>query len=739
MPPVNMIDPHGQVHAVPEEGVARALSQQWRHESPEEASDRVFAEVQDENYGGVGGAVVATGAGALRGATLGASDAALGAIYGDQGREDLRQLKARHEGLSTAGEIGGALITALPTGGGSVAARLPAAAATRLGARIAQTAEGASAVTKIGRAAAGAAAEGALFGAGTGVSELALSDDPLTLERAASVLSSNALYGGVTGGIVGGAAKGAELGLLKAKSAIDKAAATRAAQANVTDDLAQLDAKGLRAAHEAELEVIETSRVPERLKVAEDIASFRNETKEQKIWLATKGAKEREIREVGKLSLDADRAVDRVLKNPKRLAEEPKAALAGLQQQEHALEQMTKKADAIRATFAGDETAVRAAALDAVPAALEKNRALQTRIRELAAAPKSERLTAIGDAKDALAMGRPKERGFSEQILQGAAFSAAAGAASQVPGLDSVPLVGSMIPLLIGAKASKFVSEGVFGRLGKASSALAARAQKAVGAFVDVATPVVKATPVLATRVLASVRYGQTDEKRKTRGEPQLAAVYKARSDEVRAQTAYGPDGRAVMRPELRAQMAERLVPIGAVDPVAADRLETHAARKIEFLANKLPKRPDLAGIRTGPDRWQPSDMAMRTWARYAAAAEDPHGIVERLAAGTITPEDAETMRTVYPEIFADVQRQIVERLPELREALPYARRLALSIFSGVPVDPAMDPRILSVLQQQFADEAGTEGGTQAPRPQAQFGSVKAAPGTRAQERNATT
>jgi len=110
---------------------------------------------------------------------------------------------------------------------------------------------------------------------------------------------------------------------------------------------------------------------------------------------------------------------------------------------------------------------------------------------------------------------------------------------------------------------------------------------------------------------------------------------------------------------------------------------------------------------------------------------------VERLASGAITPEDAEALQKVYPEIYADIQRQIVEKLPALQKQLPYQRRLSLSIFSGVPVDPAMNPQVLSVLQQSFAIEEGSEGGTQAPTAQPQFGSVTKERGTPAQERSA--
>jgi hypothetical protein len=168
---------------------------------------------------------------------------------------------------------------------------------------------------------------------------------------------------------------------------------------------------------------------------------------------------------------------------------------------------------------------------------------------------------------------------------------------------------------------------------------------------------------------------------------------------------------------------------------VLADRLETHAVRRLEFLAGKLPTRPNIGGMTFGPDTWQPSEMAMRAFARYVWGAERPDLIEERVASGAITPEDGEVMRELYPERLAEIVRQIIERLPELQRTLPYHRRLALSILTGVPVEPSMQPRIVSFLQGQFAQEEGSEGGTQAPVASPQFGSISKPQGTPAQER----
>lgn len=641
---INLIDDLGNTFAVPAEQATSLLARGgYRVESADDAAGRLANQARSETYGGVGGGVVAGGAALLRGATGGGSDALLSALGG---AEDLRALQEEHSGLSTGLEIVGGLA---PVGVGGVAARA--------GERAAGLVRGGGAVADIARAGVSAGTEGLIQGAGQGVSELALSDDPLTLERAISVIGTNGLMGAGVGGAVGGATKGLERGLRRAKAALD---------------------------------------------------------------------------DVGKRTFKADKALDNILDDPRALAENPKAALSNLRKQEAALDDLVNKhAPKLRESFAADASGTRAAALDFASTALEKNRALQAKIAEVSGKPVSARLDAIADATDALQSGGPKQS-IAQQMLSGSVFGHVAGAVS------GIPVVGPMI----GAKAAGLVSDLVGGKLGSATTAAAERGSKAVQALLDVTRKVSPAAPVLATKVLGSVRYAASQDEKPQRAKgakpakaPDLAASYRARSEELRSHIETAPDGKPQVRLATRRKIAAQLAPIAAADPVAADRLETIAVRRLEFLASKIPRRPDLAGMQTGPDRWQPSDMEMRAFARYVAAVEDPTGVVERLADGSITPEDAETMRTVYPEMYGDIQRQIVEQLGELRAQLPYQRRLALSIFSGVPVDPSLDPRVLAVLQGTFASEPGTEGGTMAPTAQPAFGSVSKPSPTPAQER----
>lgn len=556
--------------------------------------------------------------------------------------------------------------------------------------------------------------------------------EPASAERAAASLSSKFLYGGELGGELGTAGKAVERGLTRAGGAVDNY--KNALQ--VGEDLAGLDAKGLKAARETELGNIEAARVPQRQAAAAELDAFRATMKnENKLYLAFKDIKEAslpadaaegslKIQEIGKINFEADKAADRLLRNPIALAEKPDRALGVLQQQENALLQLQKREPTLRNIFAADTSGERAAALDSVPGAIERNRALQQQIRAMTAEPASARLSAIESAQDVLKQ-PAASKSLLEDMLGGTIMGHVAGA------LSGLPVIGPAI----GAKAGRLVSDVVFGRIGKAVGESSARTAKAVEAFLG-SVKASPAVPILATKVLSNIGYAPGGKEPRASSKD-LAAAFKARADEIKAQTAYGPDGTPVMRPEARAAVAARLAPIRSVDPLGADRLETIAARRIEFLSSKIPRRPDLPIVPGGVDHWRPSDMEMRRFARYAHAVEDPHGVEERLAHGSVSPEDAEAYKAVYPERFAALQQEIITKLPLLQKTLPYSRRLSLSIFTGIAVDPSLHPAVLAVLQGQFAGEDGSDGGTQAPKPSPQFGSVHADIGTAAQQREA--
>jgi hypothetical protein len=321
-------------------------------------------------------------------------------------------------------------------------------------------------------------------------------------------------------------------------------------------------------------------------------------------------------------------------------------------------------------------------------------------------------------------------------MLGGAVFSTVSGA------MHALPIPGtSLLSFPLAAKASKLATDVVFGKLGAAAGESAKKAAAAIQMVVGGAKAATASAPALATTFLKKVRYAPSEKMTKSERAAQssdLAGLFKARTDEIKRQTQYDQNGNSVMRPEVREALAAKFNPIRAVGQqgaVLADRLETIAARRIEYLSSVMPRRPDIGGVPTGPDNWRPSDMEMRSWARKAHAIEDPGGVEVRAATGTVSPEDIEAYRAVYPERAAAFTAQVLAQLPTLKKPLPYEKRLALTMLTGVSIEPSLDPQVLSVLQGTYAGEDGSEGGSQAPRAQPQFGSVRADIGTPSQQR----
>lgn len=257
---VNFIDPDGNTVSIPGVNAHEAMGRGYSLEAPEQAEQRQ----RKAKYGeGTEAGVKAAAAGALRGLTFGASDLlATKTARKDTGftnpltgktvtvgrKESLEELsdsaKQRKEALaayrelnptaSMAGEIGGAVLPTLLTGGlGAAGAGVRAAGALpravaaagrsteqavmkALAQRAAKTGSKKLARQIVERAVpkmAGSAIEGAFYGAGAEVSEAALGDTDLTAERILAGAGMGALLGGGAAGILGAGGVGLEKGL----------------------------------------------------------------------------------------------------------------------------------------------------------------------------------------------------------------------------------------------------------------------------------------------------------------------------------------------------------------------------------------------------------------------------------------------------------------------------------------------------------------------------------------------
>jgi hypothetical protein len=337
-----------------------------------------------------------------------------------------------------------------------------------------------------------------------------------------------------------------------------------------------------------------------------------------------------------------------------------------------------------------------------IDAMIEANAKLRARLEALARPPESELLSKIAEARAVLAT--PKAPS------PGAAIAAAV-----------IPFAGSL-----GAAAA--TGNRVLGSLKNMVSAATERGAKAVSALLGLAEKGAAAgapyAPVVAVKVLSAVRFDGTKHK----DDPDdLYEAYKRATDAIKSQIAVTPDGQYQLRPSAREKMAASFNGIRPAAPILADRLEEHAARRIEYLAGEIPRKPDVFALHSGgPDTWRPSTMEMAAFARKVAAVEDPHAMLDRLAHGEVTPEDSAAIRAVYPELMRDITEQVTSQMHAVK-ALAYNKKIALSIFTGQPADPSLDPKVIAALQSMYPNEPGSQGGAQTPRAEPSFGAMKSA------------
>lgn len=224
----NVLNPDGEVVSLPNNELQAAFKEGYQA-APKELIEQARLK---RDYGtGFGNELLATGAGALRGATLGLSDLAM-VNSGIADASTLQALKEFNPNASVVGEIGGAA-AALFTPSGPIALIGKAGKATAQGVKALKAANLAKdsstaakvlgAAESIGATAAGSAVEGALYtGIGNSITEYSLGDPNLNGEKILANFGHGAFWGGVLGGALKGAVIGVPEGVSAAKNGIKK-------------------------------------------------------------------------------------------------------------------------------------------------------------------------------------------------------------------------------------------------------------------------------------------------------------------------------------------------------------------------------------------------------------------------------------------------------------------------------------------------------------------------------------
>jgi hypothetical protein len=292
---IAVVSPSGVAGTVRRADLDKAVDAGFRLEHPEEVHERRL----EKEFGDR--PIEAAAESALSTATFGLSD------YINPERQ--REVRKRNEGAALVGGIGGAFI---PTGAGGL---LSGAG---------RGAEGLFAGGTLGSRVAGAATRGAVegagYGLGAGVSQIALSEEPMTWEGAAATLGSNALGGAVLGGGIGVSGRLLAEGATAAKNYANKQveAITKAGQEvdrSAFPDIAEMDQKTASKAYaeskaadkaqkatdlaegetakEAEIKRLYDTQTEEASKLYKEAEAFKNEVKLDKNFIPSADAETR--------------------------------------------------------------------------------------------------------------------------------------------------------------------------------------------------------------------------------------------------------------------------------------------------------------------------------------------------------------------------------------------------------------------------------------------------------------
>lgn len=137
-----------------------------------------------------------------------------------------------------------------------------------------------------------------------------------------------------------------------------------------------------------------------------------------------------------------------------------------------------------------------------------------------------------------------------------------------------------------------------------------------------------------------------------------------------------------------------------ASEAVADKHLEV-----INFLNERAPKEPQ--GLLPGRN-WEPSPGELSKFTRYTHAAMNPMEVLSNPTGATT--EHSEALWTLYPELMADYQAEVLSDAKRLGE-MSYDQMFGLAILVRIPLDPLHKSTSKGVILSQFEASNVSSGG----------------------------
>jgi hypothetical protein len=148
--------------------------------------------------------------------------------------------------------------------------------------------------------------------------------------------------------------------------------------------------------------------------------------------------------------------------------------------------------------------------------------------------------------------------------------------------------------------------------------------------------------------------------------------------------------------PEAR-QLYEQAAAIEKESPELANHFAMSKLKIADYITSRMPKPASSAFYADAKPQIDPTTN--RKIKRSVAAAVDPVGAIERMSQMRGSPEDVETVRTLFPSMFKAYQANAKKALGAANKKPNLQTRVALSVQTSQPLDPSMELPALRMAQ----------------------------------------
>ncbi len=80
--------------------------------------------------------------------------------------------------------------------------------------------------------------------------------------------------------------------------------------------------------------------------------------------------------------------------------------------------------------------------------------------------------------------------------------------------------------------------------------------------------------------------------------------------------------------------------------------------------------------------------------------------VFDSVERGDVTAEEAEALRVVRPQMYAQLQREVTGQLVTHGQDVPHSKRIALGAILNIPTDRSLEPAAIKSAQEAFASQS---------------------------------